>query len=368
MRNFAVLKTVLLLPVGKMSRKVIALLVVAVLAGCVPARGGSLALDSIAAWGRFPKLCVDVYRWGDKFFNSYDTTYVEGTGYKFNGKIRSESWFDYYVFDLPENVEMHLRSDASTTIGPYLTYLALSVGYDINVSKLFGGVDRSRSRFRFGFNCSLLAVELYWMKNDVGTTITHFGVDGEGEDVDIPFNGIDTSSWGLDFYYFFNHKKYSQSAAFGFGKIQRKSQGSFYAGFSIYNQRYDFNFDGLPTLMLQYLPESWDGHRYHVSGTNYALRGGYGYNWVFRPGWLLGVSESPIIGLRKGTINNEIDKVSLSIFNRFKMSVVWNSPNGRWFAGAVGSIDVALVNNNKTTFANAVFTGEASFGFRFNIW
>lgn len=355
------------MPVNNTLKKVLVVLAV-VSFGCMPVRGMSLSLDSIAEWGRFPKFCVDVYRWGDKFFNSYDGEYVEGTGYKFNGKIRTESWFDYYVFDLPDNVEMHLRSDPSTSIGPYLTYLAVSVGYDINVSKIFGGVDRSRSRFRFGFNCSLLAVELYWLKNDVGTTITSFGIGRENQDVDIDFNGINTSSWGLDFYYFFNHKKYSQAAAFNFSKIQRKSQGSFYAGFSVYNQLYDFDFASLPTPMLQYLPKSWDGYRYYVSGTNYALRGGYGYNWVFRPGWLLGVSESPIIGLRKGTINNEIDKVSLSIFNRFKMSLVWNSSSGRWFAGLVGSVDFALVNNNKTTFANAVFTGEVSVGFRFNIW
>ena len=44
----------------------------------------SLALDSVATWGRFPKFCVDVYRWGDRTFNSYDSTDVVGTGKKFN--------------------------------------------------------------------------------------------------------------------------------------------------------------------------------------------------------------------------------------------------------------------------------------------
>ena len=29
---------------------------------------------------RFPRFCLKVYDWGDKTFNSYDTTYVEGTG------------------------------------------------------------------------------------------------------------------------------------------------------------------------------------------------------------------------------------------------------------------------------------------------
>lgn len=27
----------------------------------------SLALDSVAEWGKFPRFCVNVYRWGDRF-------------------------------------------------------------------------------------------------------------------------------------------------------------------------------------------------------------------------------------------------------------------------------------------------------------
>jgi hypothetical protein len=32
----------------------------------------SLALDSVATWGKFPRFVVNTYRWGDKFFNGYD--------------------------------------------------------------------------------------------------------------------------------------------------------------------------------------------------------------------------------------------------------------------------------------------------------
>ncbi len=334
----------------------------------LPARGVSFALDSIAEWGKFPRFCVNTYRWGDKFFNGYDTTYVEGTGYKFNGKVRTDSWFDFYSFMLPNDVNMHLRTDPSTSIGPYLTYMAVSVGYDVNMSKLFGGSNMSKSRFKFGFDCSLLSVELYWMSNDIGTKITYFGIGDKGSDVGIDFDGINNESWGLDLYYYFNHKKYSQAAAFNFSRVQKRSQGSFYAGISIYNQQYDFDFSSLPPRMLEYLPETWGGHRYYISGTNYAIRGGYGYNWVFHPNWLLAVSESPIIGIRKGTINKSEDKVSLSIYNKFKMSLVWNSPNRRWFVGTMGSIDLALVNENQTTFASAIFSIEAAVGFRFNLW
>ncbi|MGM9872585.1 MAG: hypothetical protein ACI30X_03930, partial [Muribaculaceae bacterium] len=57
-------------------RRAIMVLMLAVLAP-LSASAFSLALDSIAEWGKFPRFCIDVYRWGDKFFNSYDSTYVK---------------------------------------------------------------------------------------------------------------------------------------------------------------------------------------------------------------------------------------------------------------------------------------------------
>lgn len=322
----------------------------------------SLNLDSIATWGKFPRFCVNTYRWGDRFFNTYDTMYVVGTGYKFNGKITTDSWLDVYNFRLPSGENVMMRSDPSTSIGLYLTYLAVSAGYDINVSKLFNGVDRSRQRFRFGFNCSLFSAEFYMYKNNVGADLKEFG----GTKLNIPFNGINNNTWGIDAYYFFNHKRYSEAAAFNFSRVQKRSQGSFFTGFSIYTQQLDFDFSILPHDLLDRLPDYWNDHRYRVDTHNYAIRAGYGYNWVFAPKWVLGVSESPIVGVRKGYVNSDIEKVSFSLYNRMKLAVVWNS--GRWFAGIVGKFDAAIVNNRRTTYIGGVLSAEAAFGCRFNLW
>lgn len=325
----------------------------------------SFALDSIAEWGKFPRFCVNTYRWGDKFFNGYDTTYVRGTGYKFNAKITTDSWLDGYNFRLPDNTQIFMRTDPSTSLGFYLTYLAVSVGYDVNLNKYFGGPDRNRERWRFGFNCMLFAAEAYIVKNDVGATIKKFGME---KNLDLPFNGIDNYTWGIDAYYFFNHKRYSEAATFSYSRVQRRSQGAFYTGFSIYTQKLNFDFSTLPPSLREQLPEHWTDYKYRVNTHNYALRLGYGYNWVFAPKWVLGVSESPIIGIRKGYVNSDIEKISLSLYNRLKLSVVWNSANGRFFAGALGKLDVAIVNNQRTTYAGGVLSGEAVFGVRFNIW
>jgi hypothetical protein len=328
--------------------------------------GISLALDSVATWGKFPRFVVNTYRWGDNFFNSYDSAYVVGTGCKFNVKATADSWFDYYNFTLQDNQTMHLRSDPSTSFGLHLTYLAVSVGYDVNMQKLLHNDERVRKRFRFGFNCSLLAVELNYSDNDVGTTLTRFGKGWSPTKVNIKFNGINTSILGLDGYYFFNNKRYSEAASFNFSKIQKRSQGSLYAGFSLYRKKYDFDFNELPDDIKNNLPEKWKNDCYHVESDNYAVRMGYGYNWVLGPKWVVGISESPIVGISKGYINSDEKKTSFSLYNRFKASAVWNS--GKWFAGVVGKIDLAVCYEKESTLANALFCAEACIGYRFNLW
>lgn len=325
----------------------------------------SFNLDSIAQMGKFPRFIVNTYRWGDKFFNGYDTTYVATTGYKFNVKLTTDSWMDGYRFELPGKKNIFMDSDPSTSVGVHLSYLALSAGYDINISKLMTGIDRSRQRFRFGFNCMLFGAEVYMIRNDIGNTIKYFGNENSGKHINLPFTGINNYTWGLDAYYFFTHKRYSEAASFNFSRIQKQSQGSFYTGISIYTQKLDFDFSSLPYELRVQLPEYWPDYRYKVDTHNYAVRVGYGYNWVFYPKWVFGVSESPVIGIRKGFVS-WTEKVSFSLYNRFKMSVVWN--NGRWFFGAIGKFDVAIINDRQTTYTGGVLSGEAVFGFRFNLW
>lgn len=327
----------------------------------------SLALDSVAAWGRFPRFCVDTYRWGDRFFNSYDTAYVEGTGYKFNIKAKTETWTDNYIFQLPDGYRMRFASEMNTSSGLWLTYLAVSMGYDVNLSKYFGGSETLRKRFQFRFNCALFAADLYWITNDVGTRLTSYGSSENRVSCDIPFDGINTNIFGIDAYYFFNNKRYSRAAAFNYSKLQKQSQGSWFAGLSYWTQDFEFNFTRLPDHVRVDIPEMWGGNDvFHIKNRNYSLRGGYGYNWVFHPHWLLGVSESPSIGFKYGTVNGENPRLSVSLYNRFQTSVVWN--NKRWFAGAVFSLENGLYFDRRQSLVNGMLNAELTAGYRFNLW
>lgn len=354
-----------------MIRRIKYIVVVCICFFCAGQRGlsFSLALDSIAAMGKFPNFCVGVYRWGDRFFNSYDTAYVEGTGFKFNVKNRNETWSDRYLFRLPDNYEMQMSSDQCTSTGIYLTYLAVSVGYDLNVSKLFGSHEPARNRFVFQFNCALFSFDLMWITNNVSTRIKSFGPEKQPATYDIRFDGINTDMFSASVVYFLNHKRYSQAAAFNYSKIQKRNQGSFFFGFNYWTQDFNFDFSRLPGQIRNDLPKDWAAfdYKYRATNRNYALVVGYGYNWAFAPHWLLGVSEAPNIGLKSGYINYiDNNKYSFSLFNRARAAIVWNCKH--WFAGGILKVDNTLIYDKDHSLLNTVINGEISVGYRFNIW
>ncbi len=326
----------------------------------------TFSLDSISQWGKFPKLCIDVYRWGDKFFNSYDSTYVQGSGKRWNIKMRANSWSDTYNLQVVDGYRMSMISQPSTTAGFYLTYMAVSVGYDVDMNKMFGSAEKARQRWNLQFNCSLFAVEFQAMKNDVGTTVTRFGMPGETKRYHERFPGVNNSMWQLDTYYFFNHKHYSQAAAFYYSKIQQKSSGSLYAGLSFSKQKYRFDFSTL-SIDGQPLTSPWNDN-YDVENMNYALKIGYGYNWVFRRGWCLGVSEAPIIGIRHGWVNRPGERgLSFAFSNQLRASLIYNY-HKRWFFGLVGQWDAGLVYDKEHTMMASNVSGEISVGYRFDLW
>lgn len=328
----------------------------------------SFDLDSIASMGRFPRFCVNTYRWGDKFFNGYDTTYVAGTGYKWNLKLRTESWTDYYNLHFENETEMSMISNPSTSVGLYLTYMAVSLGYDMNLSKYFNGHEEARRRWNFGFNCMLFSANLYFLQNDVGTHISSFRpLGGEISHPDIVYKGIDNTTWGFDLAYFFSHKRYSHAAAFNFSRIQRQSGGSFFAGFSFNRIEYDFDFNNLPEDISAALPSEIPDNHYVVNANNYILSGGYGFNWVFARHWLMGMAGTVMAGLSDGYYEDTATKkITFAAMTRGELSVVWN--NKHLFAGAVGNVRFGMVRDHKRSLLSSVINMEVSVGYRFNLW
>jgi len=136
-------------------------------------RAFSFSADSIAAMGRFPAFCVNVYRNVDRFINSTDSAYVCPSGYAMNVKLRSAGWTDFnsFYFDGDDQIRLHLPFTA--TVGCEAAFMGLSLGYDISVNRLFGAVDRAKSRINFEFSSALLAGRFYSMRNADGMRLSY---------------------------------------------------------------------------------------------------------------------------------------------------------------------------------------------------
>lgn len=319
----------------------------------------SVNLDSIASKGKFPKFGVDVYRFADKFFNELDTAYVCSTGYKWNVKFRASSWTDFNGFYFDGKHQMGMLSPFCTSIGADVQFMAVAIGYDINVNKLFGDKDRSKSRFSFEFSSARMSGRYYSIKNDDGMNIKY--IDKKLID-EIPFPGVKSSTWGIDVTYYFNHHRYSNQAAFSFGKIQKKSQGSFMVGIAYQSQKLYFDFSQLPDRIKNWLPDNWQGRNYKSDGYSVGLSGGYGYNWVARKKITFGLMGLLIPSLHYGYLNSDDKGYSFRMSYRLNASAVWN--HNRWFIGAVARADAGFIYS-ESTLATGLFSFETKIGWRF---
>ena len=331
------------------------------------ALSGKLDLkDETIKYPRFIKWAVDVYNWGDRTFNTYDTAYVVGTGKKWKLQIKQDNWLDFYHLKQPENLRIGMASDLAPNIGASITYMAVSFGYSMNVDNLIAHEPVKHKRFDFSFVCSLIALDAYYNKNTGNTNINRLN-DYRNYNIfkyDYKFSGLTLESYGIDMYYFFNNKKYSQGAAYSYSKYQKKSAGSAISGISLSRQNVMIDFNSLPESIIDRLPN--DRRNYHIFYNDYCIMLGYGYNWVFKKNWLFNVTVIPCIGFNHSLSSNEDeayrkDKFSMNV--KTKLALVYN--HNRFYYSINGRYDGHFYRAKEYQFINS-FTNLAFIaGFRF---
>jgi len=338
---------------------------IVMLAFSLPVKAFSLNLDSIAAKGKFPRFCVKIYREGDRIFNSYDSVYVRPTGFPFKVSANSESWLTYYSFHFPEKVRMDFYSIPSTSVGLHLSWLAISIGYEKNVSSLLGLKSEGRQRWKFGISSSRLVADFYFIKSDGGLKMNRFGTKQFSDNPGMYFNGGDTKQWQLLTLYFFNHLRYSYSAAFGYGKLQRKTAGSWFAGIAASWQYYYFDFSCLPDEILEHLPIKEQDFIYSVNTHLWGITGGYAANICLGRGWLLGFTEAPVLGVRYGHDSTSRRRARFGLSNTLNGSLIYNHPGNRLYLGGTGSIHTNIISDHVHTLGNLLVSMTLSVGYRF---
>ncbi|MCM1483335.1 MAG: DUF4421 domain-containing protein [Muribaculaceae bacterium] len=326
-------------------------------------RNGFHIKDPAIKYPKFPKFCLKVYEWGDRTFNSYDTTYVVGVGSNWKAMLNSYNWMESYMMFFGPNRTIHMHSDLYNDLGAYVSFMAVKVGYMAKVDNFFGHGKNMRKNAQLSFNCSLFSASLDYTHTEGGTNITHFGGYNDGKHFSYKFEDVSMRTLSGDLYYFFNHMRYSQAAAYAFSKYQLKSAGSWIAGVAFNSQTIDMDFSHLPPDMKLFLPSLHSHYRFRY--TDYALLGGYAHNWVLYPRrWLINLSVLPAIGYKYSYRDSSEGKRDMFATNlKVRTSVVYNHRS--LFASLQGRFDGNLYYNNDYTFFNSIESLSLIVGVRF---
>lgn len=266
--------------------------------------------DPRIRYPKFPKFCLNVYNWGNRTFNTYDTTYVVGTGKNWKLNAIATAWMQNYgyVFDMTNGKgwdnRILMRSNMNYDVGAYLTFMAVSVGYTWNINKLAHVHHAPRSTFDFAFSCALFTAELRTQNTTGNTCIERFGLYNEGRRVNIPLDDVHNELLSVSAYYFFNHAKFSQAAVYKFSKYQKRSAGSWIVGANYTQQKLSLDFSALPLAVLQFKPESLPMQSV-FNFRDFDLLGGYSYNAVMPHHWVFNITLLPGIGYKRSLLPGE---------------------------------------------------------------
>lgn len=318
--------------------------------------------DPTVIYPKFLNFCVKLYRWGDRTFNTYDNDYVLPTGKNWKLMLRSANWTDSYAMHFEPHIPVRMLSNVYASVGAYLSFMAVSVGYSVNMSKLIGHVSGAQKRFDFSFNTALFTVDAYYTSNDGGTIIRRFGEYEDGRWIHVDFPSLKLKSYGGDAYYFLNHKRYSQGAVYNYSKYQLRSQGSWIVGLSMGHSSIKMDFSVLPQAMQDILPD--ERRQYNFIYNDFSLLAGYGFNWVLGKKWTYNVTALPAVGLKHTfpeSIEGSATRLSLGV--RGRMAAVYNHHN--FFLGFGGNINGHWHINPGFYFFNAIITFGGTAGFRF---
>jgi hypothetical protein len=317
--------------------------------------------DSTMGYPKFVMFCYRTYVWGDRAFNSYDSDYVVGTGKNWKLFLKSNNWVDSYIGHPVKDVNQIINSNLVSNIGITLSFMAVSVGYSLGVSNLIHG-DNVSNKVDFSFTCARFAADAYYWenKNDINATYRIKNADNVRHK--LRQSGVSRKAMGLTAYYFFNNRRYAQAAAYCFSKYQKRSAGSWLAGFSL--QHYDVKIDveKLSEDVRPFFPTQADAPR--ILYNDYCLLFGYGHNWVLSSNWLLNFTITPYIGYRYNHFPNAGDKSSnVSLNCRARLAAVYN--HRQFFMGFQSYADHHRYASKNSRLVNSLLDFSVLAGIRF---
>ena len=299
-------------------------------------------------------------------FNDFDTRYIEANKYSFTSMFQNTNTYDRYKLSSTDDngatQTIELSPTPSFKIGPYFGWKALFIGYTFDVGNIANATEKTE--FNLNLYTSLLGLDIVYKRNTGKFNITEISGFGNATTADVEnedFRGMDVKIFGLNFYYIFNHRKFSYPAAFNQSTRQLRSAGTWNAGFKYSYQTINFDYTKLPDAMLYEADGTEVLHndlkfrtiRYY----DYSLNFGYSYNWVFARNCLFAISLSPALGYKhlKGETMKakdffKFDNINIDFVTR--IGLVWN--NSRYFVGSSTILHMYDYKKDKLSMTNTL--------------
>ena len=267
-----------------------------------------------------------------KKFSQVDTNYIERQHYDYTFMMQSTTTYESYTMGTSDNQIIELSPDLSVKVGPYVGWRWVFLGYTLDLTHVSNG-HRKHDECR---------------KQPDFQIVMRF------------LNEIHAA------HMIFNHRRFSYPAAFSQSTNQRRSCGSWLAGFSVTKHDIHFDHDEMARLLRNRVGEhavvvhdsilSPDKTHY----TDISLSAGYAYNWVFAHNWLAAISFSAALGYKRSSGTSLRERISWKDFTVKnynmdgigRMAIVWN--NTRWYAGMNGVMHTYRYRKSRFS-ANSVF-------------
>ena len=281
-------------------------------------------------------------------FSEVDTNYVEPQHY--NWSLMLQGAYDFEFYRLRTSNESLQQSitfapEPILKIGPYFGWRWVFLGYNFDLRNLSFGSGKFLSEIDGSIYSSRFGIDVYFRRTSNDYKIRHATLGQadtrllEGQ----PFSGMTVKVTGANFYYIFNHKRFSYPAAFSQSTCQKISCGSWMAGIGYLSNTIDFDH----RLLERQIENTYPGQDVKLdSGLMFNrvkyfdidANVGYAYNWVFARNWLLTASLSMAVAYKSASGKTAVDEQRGFNFDKFnidgvgRFALVWN--NVRWYAGA----------------------------------
>lgn len=286
---------------------------------------------------------------------NYDTTYIGRPDANLTLKARaSVAGSSLYIKELSDGVRTKADLETSNMVKLSIgaNYKGLAAAISLNPANLRG--KNNDYEFNLNYYSNRFCVEAsYQMSKTMAGDVSSGDVSYH-----LGHGGLKTKLLNITGCYVFNYKRFSFPAAFSQTYIQKRSAGSWLAGFSYQGGTFKSTDDA---------PDAMPKTRIHVG--YFGIGGGYGYNFVLHRKWLLHLSAMPTVVV--GNYNNitydgEKSKLRGSfpemIFTE-RASVVYNMGANK-FAGMSLIMNNLLLGHGHNRADQSKWLARAFFGIR----